>query len=107
MAEEREEELTVERLTTGDRPSLYMLGMVGAQSIRKTQMAVFMVDVFGRVRIMPTESVKVLIKPKIGDPELDVLSEDEAIQVKVAEGESEEEILGYLRRRHSRTEEDR
>jgi len=105
MPEEREEELTVAKLTTGDRPSLYMLGMVGAQSIRQAKMAVFMVDVLGRVRIMPTEAVKVLLPPKISEEELDALPEDNAIQVKVAEGESEEEILGYLRRRYSRSTE--
>lgn len=99
MADEREEELTVERLTTGDRPSLYMLGMVGAQSIRKTRMAVFMVDVLGKVRIMPPEAVSVLVRPKISDEDLNKMSEDEAIKVKIAEEETEEEIMQYLKRR--------
>ena len=103
MAEEREETLTVERLTTGDRPSIVMLGMVGAQSIRQTNMAVFMVDVLGRVRIMAPQAIKVLTPPKISDEELHMLSEEQAIQVKVAEGESEEEILEYLKRRNSQT----
>lgn len=105
MSSEIEEELTIERLVSGDRPSLYMLGMVGAQSIRETKMAVFMVDVLGRVRIMPPEAVEVRIPPKVSDDDLNQLSEDEAIRVKVAEGEDEEEILKYLKRR-SETRED-
>jgi hypothetical protein len=101
MAEEVEQELTVEKLTTGDKPSLFMFGMVGAQSIRKTKMAVFMVDVLGRVRIMPPEAVQVLIPPRVSNEDLAQLSEEQAIEVKLAEGASEEEIIEYLRRRAS------
>jgi hypothetical protein len=103
MAEEREETLVVDKLTSGDQPSILMFGLVGAQSIRKTNMAVFMVDALGRVRIMPPSAVKVLIPPLIDDSELDALDEDEAIQIKVTEGQSSEEILEYLKKRNSRT----
>src|SRR4051812_25760147 len=87
MDEGVDEELEVEKLTSGDRPSILMFGLVGAQAIRSSKMAVFMVDALGRVRIMPTGAVKVLIPPKISDEDLDRLEEDQAIQVKVIEGE--------------------
>jgi hypothetical protein len=79
--------------------------MVGAHAIRKDRMAVFMVDVLGRVHLMPPSSIQVTHKPRVAEEELDVLTEDEAIQILVQQGDSEEEILNYLARRGTRYEE--
>lgn len=92
-------ELTVDRLVSGDRPSIFFFGMVGAHAIRKDQIAVFMVDALGRVCLMPPESVKVLQKPVISDEELNALEEDDAIRLLVNQGDSEDSIIKYLSRR--------
>ena len=104
--EKVDRELTVDRLVTGDRPSIFFMGMVGAHAIRKDSMAVFMVDVLGRVHLMPPTAVKVLASPRVTEQELDALTEDEAIAVLVKQGDSEEEILKYLARRGPRHEEE-
>lgn len=62
-------------------------------------MAVFMVDVLGRVHLMPPSSIQVIHKPRVTEEELDAFTEDEAIQILVQQGDSEEEILRYLARR--------
>lgn len=92
-------ELTVDRLVSGDRPSVFFFGMVGAHAIRKDQMAVFMVDVLGRVCLMPPESVRILQQPTLTDEELDSMPEDEAIQLLIKQGDSEDSIVQYLSRR--------
>ncbi len=97
-------ELTVDRLVTGDRPSILFFGMVGAHAIRKDAAAVFMVDVLGRVHLMPPSSVKVLHKPKVSDEDLNGFTEESAIQILVRQGDSEDEILQYLARRKPLTE---
>lgn len=99
MPAEIEEDLSAEKLTSGDRPSLVTFGMVGAQAIRETQMAVFMVDVLGRVCLMPPTAVQVLHRPRIPEDELDAMSEDDAIRVLTAQGDSDEAIMLYLQRR--------
>lgn len=104
--EKVDRELTVDRLVSGDRPSVFFLGMVGAHAIRKDQMAVFMVDVLGRVHLMPPSAVRVLAKPRVKEEELTALTEDEAIQVLIKQGDSEEEILKYLARRGPQHEEE-
>lgn len=97
-------ELTVDRLVTGDRPSILFFGMVGAHAIRKDAMAVFMVDVLGRVHTMPPSSVKVLQRPRVSDDDLNTFTEESAIQIMVKQGDSEDEILHYLARREPLTE---
>jgi len=92
-------EMTVDRLASGDRPSLYYFGMVGAHAIRKDEMAVFMVDSLGRVCLMPPSSIKVLERPRVPDRDLNKLTEEHAIQVLLKQGDSEEEVLQYLLRR--------
>lgn len=100
--EETETSMTVDRLVSGDRPSLYFFGMVGAQAISKDQLAVFMVDALGRVCLMPPSAVQVLQRPKIHDDELDLLPENAAIQVLLKQGETEEYIENYLYTRSMR-----
>ena len=97
--EEREQQLRFERLTSGDRPSILALGVYGAESLKKTKMAVFMVDVLGRVQILPPSAVQVLAPAKVKESELDSLSEDEAIAVMTAQQDSDDTIIAYLTRR--------
>lgn len=99
-----EEELTVDKLASGDRPSIYALGLVGAQAIREGGIAVFMTDILGRVQLMSPEAIKIVSKPRITDKELDSLSEDEAIQILTAQEDSEETILSYLKERKKKME---
>lgn len=96
-----EEELTFDKAVSGDRPSLYVLGMAASESLKQMKFAVFMVDVLGRIRLMPQESVKVLSTPKVDDTDLNALPDTKAIELMVAQGDSEEAILSYLTRRKS------
>lgn len=99
-----EEELTAEKLCSLDKPSVYVAGMVVAKMLQKMPMAVLMVDVLGRVVVMPPESVQVLHRPKLLDADLDALSEEEAITVMLKEERTEEEIVAYLKRRNHHAE---
>lgn len=99
QGERVDRELTEDQLVTGDRPSIFFFGMVGAHAIRKDRVAVFMVDALGRIHLMPPSSIKVLIKPRLIDDELNTLSVDDAIKVLLKQGDREDEILEYLGRR--------
>ena len=99
---EVEEELTADKLLSGDRPSTYVFGLAGADSLRKTGIAIFMIDVLGQVRLMPPSSVKVLSRPRVEDEDLHALEEGQAINLLVAQGDTEDEILAYLIRRKSK-----
>jgi hypothetical protein len=94
--------LSIDTLAVGDRPSIYTLGLVGAESLKRTKMAVFMVDVLGHVRLMPPEAVEVKAKPQLTDDELDELDEMEAIQALIAQGDSDDFVAKYLHRRSQR-----
>jgi alpha-N-acetylglucosamine transferase len=97
-----EQDLKVEMLESGDRPSLFALGLWGAQSIRQSKMAVFMVDVLGRVQLMPVSAVQVIVKPRVDDDTLDTLTVEEAIHVMVAQDDTEQLILDYIKRRKTK-----
>lgn len=94
-----DKELTVDSLVTGDRPSIMFFGIVGAHAIRKDNMAIFMVDALGRIQVMPPSSIKVLTPPRITDEELNTFAEEQAIQILLKQGDSEEQITQYLYRR--------
>jgi hypothetical protein len=96
------EDLSIEKISSGDRPSLYALGLAAAEALKQARTAVLMVDVLGRVRLMPQEAVKVLHPPKIEDEDLDLLSEEEAIDLLVVQGDSEQMILEYVTRRKTK-----
>lgn len=100
MAEESED-LILDKLASGDRPSLYAAGMVAAQALKHSGVAVFMVDVLGRIHCLPETFVDIKRKPKLTDEELNAFSEDEALTLLLKQGEEEESILGYLKRRAS------
>ena len=97
-----EQELRIEKLTSGDRPSVLALGVFGAEALKKTKLAVFMVDVLGRVHLVPPSAIQVLQKPLVSQQELDAFDEETAIKVLLAQESSEEEIMKYLRGRKTR-----
>jgi hypothetical protein len=88
-----------DRLVSGDRPSILALGVYGAESLKRAKMAVFMVDVLGRVHIMPPHTVEVLVTPKVSRDELNKMSEDDAISVMTRQGDGDDLILDYLKAR--------
>lgn len=94
-----EEELTFDKLSSGDRPSIMALGLATSQYLKQTKMAVIMVDVRGRVRLMPMNSVKILSPPRLSDDELNEVDEEQAIEAMVAQGDPEQTILEYMSRR--------
>lgn len=97
-----EEDLLADALCSGDRPSVLAAGMTLAHALRKSKVAVFMVDEIGKVVLMPPESIQVVAKPFVTSQDLDAMPEDEAIAVMVAEGRSEDGILKYLSERNSK-----
>lgn len=99
--DEIQEDLSLDKLSSGDRPSIYVLGMAASQALKQTKTAVLMVDVLGRVRLMPPDSVRVLRVPRIEDIELNALDEDQAIHLLSLQGDTEAMILEYLSRRKS------
>lgn len=98
----RERELLFDKLASGDRPSVLALGLYGAESLRKSGVAVFMVDALGRVQLMPPASVQVVTIPRLTDEELDGYQEDDAVGLMVKQGSSDEEVLEYIKRRKAR-----
>ena len=102
MADQTDQELRYEKLVSGDRPSILALGVYGAESIRKSKQAFFVVDVLGRVQILPPSAVQVLAPPKVRESDLDQLSEDQAIAVMTAQEDSEDAIITYLAGRKAR-----
>jgi hypothetical protein len=93
------EDLVLDKLASGDRPSVYAAGMVVAQALKETGTAVLMTDVLGRVHVLPKEFVEVKRRPRLSDDELDALTEDEAIRLLVKQDDVEDVILSYLKRR--------
>lgn len=96
------EPLQLERLVSGDKPSIIALGAYGAQALRQNKLAVFAVDVLGRVHILPPSAVKVLALPRVPDHELDELTEGDAIDIMASQSDAEEVILKYLAERKGR-----
>ena len=99
MDSPQEEDLVLDKLVSGDRPSLYAAGMVAAQALKDSGTAVFMLDVLGRVHLVPAQLVEVKRRPKLSDDELNSLDENEALGLLVKQGEDEDSIIAYVRRR--------
>lgn len=94
-----EEHLLLTKLASGDRPAIYAAGLFAAQALKEAGCAVLMTDVLGRVHLLPLDFVEVKRRPKLEDEVLHSFSEDEALQLMVRQGDDEEAILGYLKRR--------
>ena len=97
-----DEILLTDKLCSGDRPSVVAAGMTLAQALRKSRIAVFMVDALGQVVLMPPSSIQVLSKPLVTVSDLDAMNEDEAIALMVTEGRTEEGIMEYLSARSAK-----
>lgn len=97
--DEIQEELSLDKLSSGDRPSIYVLGLAASQALKQTKFAVLMVDCLGRVRLMPPDAVVVVRGPRIEEEELNALDEDQAIHLLSAQGDTEAMIMEYLSRR--------
>ena len=95
----QEQELTLDKLAAGDRPSILALGVAGAESLKHMGLAVFMVDVLGRVQIIPPASVTLRLPARVKNVELDSLDEDAAIRIMTAQGDDDDAIMAYLRQR--------
>ena len=96
------EPLNMDRLLSGDKPSIITLGAFGAQALRQHKIAVFALDVLGRVHILPPTAVHVLAPPRVPDHELDEMTEGEAIDIMSSQSDPEEVILKYLAERKGR-----
>lgn len=105
MGKLREEDLQIEKLVSGDSPSIIALGVHGARALSKNGVVVFMTDVLGRVHLMAAKSVTVVRRPRVSDEDLDKLSEDAAISALLAQGDEEAMVIAYLKRREERNEE--
>ena len=103
---EDSEDLVIDKLASGDRPSLYAAGMVAAQALKASGVAVLMLDVLGRVHLMPAQFVEVKRKPKLSDAELAMFSEDEALSLLLKQEEDEDVIVQYMQRRSASHEGD-
>ncbi len=102
MGKIQEEDLRVEKLISGDRPSIVTLGVNGAHAIRKHGMAVFVADVLGRVHLMSPSAITIVQRPRVSDEDLDNLPEDAAISALLAQGDDEAKVIAYLKRREER-----
>jgi hypothetical protein len=95
----QDQELTIDKLSAGDRPSILALGVAAAESLKQASIAVFMVDVLGRVQILPPNSITVKIPARVKTAELDSLDEASAINIMTAQGDGDDSIVEYLRHR--------
>ena len=102
MADENDQPLTFDKLASGDRPSILALGISGAESLKRARMAVFMVDVLGRIQLMPPDAVQVVKPPRVKEEELDEMLEERAIDVMLAQEDGDDEIVAYLKGRRGR-----
>lgn len=100
LVAEEQREVLYDQLVSGDRPSILTLGVTGAASIKRARMAVFVVDVLGRVHLLRPEDVRIINPPRVMDRELDGLPEEDAIRLMTTQGDDESVILAYLQRRN-------
>ncbi len=96
-----EEDLLLDRLASGDKPSVYAAGIVAAKALKECGVAVLVTDVLGRVHLMPPSAVELKMRPRLNDEELNALDEDAALTLLARQGDSEDTILAYLKRRHA------
>lgn len=99
MAESQTQDLLVDRLCSGDRPSVYAAGMVVAQSLKTHGVSILVGDALGRVVVLSPAAVSITSPPRVPDSDLNSLSEEESLSVMVLEGRTDDEMVAYLRRR--------
>ncbi len=104
MPEAVSEVLVMDKLCSGDRPSIFIAGMLVAHALKKGNLAVITTDILGRVIVLPPAAVKLSGPVLLSDKDLDGFEEDVAIGIMTTEGRNEDDILSYIKRRHSREE---
>lgn len=97
-----EETLNVEKLCSGDQPSIMVAGMLLAHALKKDKVAIFSTDVLGHVVLLPPTVLPNALDIRIRDKDLDELTSDEAIRLMIVEGREDKEIVDYLMGRSSR-----
>ena len=100
---EREEELTVARLSSGDKPSIYTAGMIVAHALKTSKTVTLGVDILGRVVVVPPSHVAVHVSFYLSDETLNTFEETKAIELMLQENRSEQEMVSYLTRRSETT----
>ena len=70
--EKVEHELSLEKLISGDRASVLALGIFGAEALKRDHVAVFRVDVLGRVHLVPPSLIQAGPPPKVSDEDLEI-----------------------------------
>ena len=78
---------------------MYIAGMAAGQALKTTGVAVFVVDAAGRVHLMPASSIEIRVRPRLEDEFLDACPEDEALALLLKQGDDEDSIVAYLKRR--------
>lgn len=101
---EREEELTVDKLSSGDKPSIYTAGLIVSHALKLSKTVTLGVDVLGRVVVVPPSYVTLNTPLYLSDESLDSFSEERAIDLMLQEKRSDEDMVGYLSRRGNRHE---
>lgn len=97
-----DEPMRVDKLRDGDQMAIIALGITCSQMFKKMDVVVLATDVLGLVHVLPPDSVKLLKPPAVTDNDLDTVSETEAINALLRQGETEERIITYLKSRASR-----
>lgn len=96
MAESQVQDLRLDLIAAGDRPSIAILGLLTSRLLKDHKLAVLAVDALGRVQVLPPSGVKILTPPKVSYEDLDKMPEPDAIRVLIAELAPEGEIKSYL-----------
>jgi hypothetical protein len=103
QAKKVESVITLDKLISGDRDAIYGVGIFAATALKTFGFAAIAPDVLGRMHVLGPEHVHVLSRPRILDHELDELDEEEAINIMIAQEDSEQSIMQYLKRRKQNT----
>jgi hypothetical protein len=99
MSEQEDRPLLIDKLCSGDRPSILVAGMAVAHEIAASGVSVLAADAIGRLVPVSPSDYKILRMPRIPFEDLDKMTEDEAIQIMVKENREEAEIISYLAQR--------
>ena len=97
-----QEYLSVEKLSMGDKPSIYIAGMLVANALKVSKYAVLTQNALGQVVLLSPSVVSPSTPtPLVGDEVLDTLKEEDALALMVREGRNEDDILAYVTRRRA------
>lgn len=92
----KEEILSVDKLTSGNRDHILIAGMLVAQGFKDNIAVVLMADILGRVVYMPLEAITINKIPLLSDADLNQFDLQTAVGFMEAEGRSDQEVNKYL-----------